>query len=126
MTLMDIDTLNLNPIPPGEEGIVTSHAGGEEELCRELFQRCVHKLDFTRIRRPGDRHDGRSRQGRTQSRNDAYAPQVPALAIAFLAWKKRMDDNENLDRPMPNDRTWPVLIIDFFSMYLSSYAQSSV
>ncbi len=41
---MDIDTLDLNPIPPGEEGVLASHAGGEEEMCRELFKskRCVH------------------------------------------------------------------------------------
>ena len=40
---MDVDPLDeedapLNlPLPPGEESLFFSHAGGEEELCHEIF-----------------------------------------------------------------------------------------
>lgn len=36
-SMIDIDNLNLYPIPPGEEGTFGSNAGGEEELCRKIF-----------------------------------------------------------------------------------------
>ena len=47
-TMMNIDDLDLYPIPPGEEGILGSHAGGEEAMCRELFasKQFVHSLEF--------------------------------------------------------------------------------
>ncbi|KAI0362907.1 hypothetical protein BV20DRAFT_926676, partial [Pilatotrama ljubarskyi] len=60
---------------PGEEAVLASHAGGEEDLCRELFA----------LKTP--RHDGRSRRDRTQNRNAEWASQLPAVTDAYLSWK---------------------------------------
>ncbi len=98
---MDIDSLDLNPIPPGEEGILTSHAGGEEQLCRELFtnRRCISPVSALLPESPRhvlSRHDGRSRRDRTHLKNEAWAPQIPDLANAYLGWKRRAATNESL------------------------------
>lgn len=41
---MDVDSTDwgadsvIPPIPPGEEGVLSSHAGGEAELCQTLLE----------------------------------------------------------------------------------------
>ncbi|KAI0366036.1 hypothetical protein BV20DRAFT_1056040 [Pilatotrama ljubarskyi] len=87
----------LFPIPPGDEGVLASHAGGEEELCRGLFK----------SRRK--RHDGRTRRDRTTSRNAQWASQIPQLINGYLAWKHQgSPDDAECHRPNSQDAEPPL------------------
>ncbi|KAI0354456.1 hypothetical protein OH77DRAFT_1456513 [Trametes cingulata] len=114
----------LFPIPPGDEGVLASHAGGEEELCRELFE--------SRRRR----HDGRTRRDRTASRNAQWASQIPQLVDGYLAWKHEgAPDNADIQPPSSPDvgpqcwrasspssvAPWTLLAFEFGTSSLKSF-----
>ncbi|RDX42144.1 hypothetical protein OH76DRAFT_1488926 [Lentinus brumalis] len=110
-TGFSLGDLNLYPVPGGEEGTLLSHEGGEEDLCRKLYEPESKSL----------RHDGRSRRDRTESRNKAWSSQVPTLAKAFLAWKQRKSSGLELPPPEGTLRTWRVLVVDFFASAVASF-----
>ncbi|CDO77993.1 hypothetical protein BN946_scf184711.g3 [Trametes cinnabarina] len=65
-------------IPPGEEGVLASHEGGELDLCAQLMA----------DNREKKRYDPRSRRNRTHCRNAEWSLQLPALTDAYLAWRQ--------------------------------------
>ncbi|KAI0359106.1 hypothetical protein OH77DRAFT_1136712 [Trametes cingulata] len=92
----DFDSIDtpFYPVPPGEEGALASHAGGEDELCRELFAEKTPK------------HDARSRKDRTQNRCAEWASQLPALTDAYLSWQASPSPPEPSSAPrerVPDD-----------------------
>ncbi|OSC96265.1 hypothetical protein PYCCODRAFT_1346494, partial [Trametes coccinea BRFM310] len=64
-------------LPPGEEGIFLSHAGGDAELCNDLF------ADDTKAKRV----DSRTRHDRTIIRTQEWEVQRDELVQAYLQWQ---------------------------------------
>ncbi|KAJ8462038.1 hypothetical protein ONZ51_g11155 [Trametes cubensis] len=114
----------LFPIPPGDEGVLASHVGGEYELCAELLQnQKVHK-------------DNRTHRDRTESRNIQWATLIPALTDAYLIWwKERAGPSSSgsaesatlsrLSRSASSDEhAWSVTVIVFTSTSTAQFVPS--
>ncbi|KAJ7862680.1 hypothetical protein B0H14DRAFT_3863115 [Mycena olivaceomarginata] len=83
------------PLPPGEEAILQSHAGGEA-----IFQEMIAGM------KPG-RGDPRLRTARIQEVNKKWAAQIPQLVDAYLKFK--------YEGPAILDETaaWPLAVLSF-------------
>ncbi|KAJ7823341.1 hypothetical protein B0H14DRAFT_3146087 [Mycena olivaceomarginata] len=83
------------PLPPGEEAILQSHAGGEA-----IFQEMIAGM------KPG-RGDPRLRTARIQEVNNKWAAQMPQLVDAYLKFK--------YEGPAILDETaaWPLAVLSF-------------
>ncbi|KAJ8455915.1 hypothetical protein ONZ51_g12302 [Trametes cubensis] len=101
---MDVDPLDeedapLNlPLPPGEESLFFSHAGGEEELCHEIFSEGDS----------GKRIDARTRRDRTLVRTQEWEAQREQLVDAYLAWMSGARPSLGTTDP------WSIHCVDFF------------
>ncbi|KAL7284497.1 hypothetical protein ACG7TL_001788 [Trametes sanguinea] len=116
------DDPDLFPIPPGDEGVLASHVGGEVDLCMDLL---------------GDqrkRYDHRTRRDRTQSRNSQWAPQIPSLTDAYLAWRRNRGETNSSTLPASSepseecpdeDRSFSVTVIEFFGTCVRPFARLS-
>ncbi|TFK59155.1 hypothetical protein BDN72DRAFT_906109 [Pluteus cervinus] len=66
----------FHTFPPGEEGFLQSHAGGEA-----IFQKILMDVDLSK------RPDVRVRTDRLQKDIDSWRTQLPILVPAYLRWK---------------------------------------
>ncbi|TRM55360.1 hypothetical protein BD626DRAFT_552790 [Schizophyllum amplum] len=76
----EITEVGLSTVPPGEEGDLHSHAGGDWEDIDDNFQKLAHGLC-------GRRGDPRTRHDRVERQNAAWAIQLDSLTDAHLQWQ---------------------------------------
>ncbi|KAJ7690879.1 hypothetical protein B0H17DRAFT_1159884 [Mycena rosella] len=91
---LDIPT-GFNMFPPGEEGLLQSHAGGEV-----VFHQMMNGI------RPG-RGDDRTRSNRIQTQIDAWNAQMDVLVDAYLEYQA------NGSLSVFQDDAWPLTVIGF-------------
>ncbi|OBZ69968.1 hypothetical protein A0H81_10470 [Grifola frondosa] len=72
------DDLVMHTLPPGEEAMLVSHAGGEVELCKEIFHTAKDN---------GKHADIRTRKDRTSIRDQEWLDQRDDLIVAYMVWK---------------------------------------
>ncbi|KAH9483797.1 hypothetical protein JR316_0003274 [Psilocybe cubensis] len=80
--------------PPGEKGLLQSHAGGEAVM-----------EDMMAALTPNKRYDLRTRRKRIQQRINAWQKQVPLLAARFLEWKHNDGD---FPSPSEEKHSWSI------------------
>ncbi|KAF9486113.1 hypothetical protein BDN70DRAFT_235965 [Pholiota conissans] len=95
----DEQFLGLTHLPPGEEGFLQSHAGGEAVL-----HEIMDGISFSK------RYDSRTRRDRIQRLVDAWRQQIPRLAIQYLEWKHCGDP---LLPSTSSEELWEVEVISF-------------
>lgn len=93
----DEQFLGLTHLPPGEEGFLQSHAGGEV-----LVHDIMDSISFSYVafnislgicidsvsQLCSKRYDSRTRRDRIQRNVDAWKHQIPLLAVQYLDWKQ--------------------------------------
>ncbi|OBZ66016.1 hypothetical protein A0H81_14010 [Grifola frondosa] len=99
------------PLPPGEEGMFLSNAGGEVEFCQEIFQ-----LQDPIAQRK--RKDYRTRWDRTALRNQEWRDQMADLVNAYLDWKAGLGGDVAGD-------SWEMFVVDFFGTSVRSFSCAS-
>ncbi|TFK59430.1 hypothetical protein BDN72DRAFT_905854 [Pluteus cervinus] len=89
------DDTPFHTLPPGEEGFLQSHAGGEA-----IFQKILMDIDLSK------RSDLRDRSDRLQKDVNSWRTQLPILVPAYLRWKSQVTtraETPNEDQPV---REW--------------------
>lgn len=118
---MDVDEDNAYlSLPPGEEAMHLSHAGGEDELCKALLTEgyVVSPLNANPISFCySKRHDGRTRRDRTLRRTREWQAQLDQLVTAYLEYK--VDDGEG-PVDCADDKSCTMTAVDFFCKLTSS------
>ena len=123
------DDAGLYMPPPGEEGTIHSHAGGEfafQQVFDSIHSQCV-SFYFTFIflkhfyRKRGD---PRTRKDRIQQRINAWRQQLPLLVNAYLAWNCATSSSiqlppngltPDLDTSPPlQSSSWKIKVLDFY------------
>lgn len=108
--------------PPGEEGVIHSHGGGED-IFQQIFdsihsQYVVFHFSFVFLiflqnlyRKRGD---PRTRMDRVQQRVNAWRQQLPLLVEAYLLWNStKSDPRTSSTLPHPNSN-WKIKVLDFY------------
>jgi hypothetical protein len=105
--------------PPGEEGMLHSHAGGEMAfqqifdsihsqyvffLFLFLFFFLFYNISYRK------RGDPRTRTDRVQQRVDAWRQQLPLLVDAYLSWNCTKPESRT-SAPFPS---WKIKVLDFY------------
>ncbi|KAH9930374.1 hypothetical protein B0H21DRAFT_826108 [Amylocystis lapponica] len=93
----------MHQLPPGEEAMFFSHARGEEELCREIFE----------AGRKPKRKDARTRRDRTEARNKEWLEQREDLVEAYMQWQANIplaEVAESVESP-----SFVMYTVDFFN-----------
>ncbi|OBZ67902.1 hypothetical protein A0H81_12134 [Grifola frondosa] len=88
-------------LPPGEEAMFMSHAGGEEQLCRDIFET---------VNGDRKRKDTRTRRDRTLLRNKEWEGQLADLVQAYMDWKAGRNCHAS-DSDVPG---WDMFVVHFF------------
>ncbi|KAI5821559.1 hypothetical protein K523DRAFT_359235 [Schizophyllum commune Tattone D] len=110
--VMDVDMpdetveAGLATVPPGEEGELHSHAGGDWEDIEENFQQLAHGLC-------GRHGDPRTRRDRVERQNKMWALQLDAMTDAYLAWQASGAPEDARGSTEKCSWTLPVLSFDF-------------
>ncbi|KAH9903426.1 hypothetical protein C8Q73DRAFT_674646 [Cubamyces lactineus] len=94
----DDETPSNIPLPPGEEAMFFSNAGGDQELCHELFAE----------EKTSKRVDGRTRHDRTLIRTQEWEAQRDELVDAYLTW------HSGIQQTLGEVACWTMHCIDFF------------
>jgi hypothetical protein len=118
----DLPDPAFDMLPPGEEGLFRSHAGGPEEMLDDLLnpyrlKTCVPLQSTT----PGthfgfsQRADLRTRQDRVEILGNSWQIQISYLVDAYLVWSESgapcvVEGTGNL-------LAWEIMTIDLFGMY---------
>ncbi|KAF8236921.1 hypothetical protein L208DRAFT_1249802 [Tricholoma matsutake] len=119
------ENAGLYTLPPGEEGMLHSHAGGET-----IFQQIIDSVDSHK------RGDLCTRKNRIQERINSWRKQLPLLVNAYLAWRKDRTCSSQLDAPSmsaPVDMvdepttnlTWKTVILNFYEYTTHSSTHAS-
>ncbi|KAL1724894.1 hypothetical protein EV714DRAFT_222337 [Schizophyllum commune] len=107
---MDVDVQDetaeagLATVPPGEEGELHSHAGGDWEDIEENFQQLAHGLS---------RGDPRTRRDRLERQNNMWALQLDTMTDAYLDWQEKGAPEGGHGSAATRSWTLPVLSFDF-------------
>jgi hypothetical protein len=109
--------------PPGEEGMLHSHAGGEiafQQIFDSIHSQYVFFLFLLHFyiifyRKRGD---PRSRADRVQQRVDAWRQQLPLLVDAYLSWNSTKSE-PRLSTPFP-ESSWKIRVLDFYREHAQS------
>ncbi|KAK7017068.1 hypothetical protein VNI00_018708 [Paramarasmius palmivorus] len=96
---MDIDQPRGPNFPPGEEGAINSHVGGEYFFNQMLDDMIEHHPK---------RHDDRTRKKRVQKTVDTWRSQRPRLVKAYLAYKARGPPTN-----ISGETEWSLSVLDF-------------
>uniref|UniRef100_A0A0W0GEP6 Uncharacterized protein n=1 Tax=Moniliophthora roreri TaxID=221103 RepID=A0A0W0GEP6_MONRR len=96
---IDIDHMFLLQFPPGEEGVINSHAGAEYSFEKILDSLLAHNRH---------RADDQVQSQHVQKAVDAWEAQCPALVRAYLAFKAHGPPNNKT-----GSEEWPLSVMDF-------------
>ncbi|TFK80109.1 hypothetical protein K466DRAFT_605604 [Polyporus arcularius HHB13444] len=108
------DEEGMYTIPPGEEGMFLSHAGGEDELCQSLLEEPPHK-----------RYDARTQHDRTDKRNKAWAAQLNELVAAYMTWQANLEPGEDSAAHDADAPAIEITAVDFFDTTRRSFRRVS-
>ncbi|OBZ74097.1 hypothetical protein A0H81_06240 [Grifola frondosa] len=111
---MDVDNDPPFPLPPGEEGIFLSNAGGEVEFCHEIFQ-------IPGASAKSKRPDNRTRWDRTSVRNKEWEEQMEELIDGYMRWRAGLRGEGTAA-----GARWEMFVIDFFGTSTTWFTSSSV
>lgn len=120
----------FNTIPPGEEGMFLSHAGGAEEIIQDLLSQFRTDQYAIPPSIPSPTHqfcrkraDLRTRKDRVQVRTDAWQQQIPRLIKAYLAWN-HSGPPDSTATAVNEQGGWEITVVDFFRKSLNYSACS--
>jgi hypothetical protein len=105
--------------PPGEEGILMSHAGGEDKVLEDMLSQfqpkqyvaCPLQFNLSTFI-ISKRVDLRTRKDRIEVRTKAWKDQLPSLTTAYLQWKHQ---GGVVPDPLEGIPSWEITVVDFFS-----------
>lgn len=114
----DEENAGLLSFPPGEEGFLQSHAGGEailHDILDGMTNPCAFPSIFPAFLAdlPRKRIDSRTRRDRIKQQVDAWKRQTPILATAYLQWKCSGDPAAEID----GQELWTIEIMSFTCSY---------
>jgi hypothetical protein len=133
----DDEDAGLYALPPGEEGMLHSHAGEVivQQIMEGIDPRCVHypRVDITfSIATPTyrKRGDPRTCKNCIQECINAWRNQLPWLVSAYLSWKHGnaysdgstpysvgSDADASTKPAFQGDLAWQIVTLDFEGMY---------
>jgi hypothetical protein len=114
----DEERAGLLTFPPGEEGFLQSHAGGEAVL-HDILDGMTNSCAFPSVSPPSfadlpsKRIDSRTRRDRIKQRIDAWKRQTPILATVYLRWKCSGDPAPEID----SQELWTIEVMSFTCSY---------
>ncbi|TFK79062.1 hypothetical protein K466DRAFT_606431 [Polyporus arcularius HHB13444] len=91
-------------LPPGEEGMFLSNAGGEDELCKAIFDD---------MQLPHKRYDPRTRHDRTEIRNREWDLQLEELVTAYMTWQANLPSRQSVEPSNAEGLPFNMLTVNF-------------
>ncbi|PCH35429.1 hypothetical protein WOLCODRAFT_111009 [Wolfiporia cocos MD-104 SS10] len=109
-TLQEWEDQALYSLPLGDEGLLLSNAGGEDQLCEDLFNN------------NRKRKDNRTRRDRISKMNKEWEAQLPILVDAYLAWQAGLAEAGLKDATV---EPWQMLVVNFFNTEIRTFTPLS-